>query len=62
MCYIQNLIENNDITTTANTPASNNLFEKDESEKLQSEDQKELHTITAQLLYLGSELVFDLIF
>jgi hypothetical protein len=59
--YIANLIESNNVKTTAATPASADLFEASDLPPLPNDAQQRMHTLTAQLLYLGMRVRPDIL-
>ena len=60
--YINELLNEYNITGTCNTPASNYLFDIMENSPLLDNDNKELyHTITAKLLYLAKRARPDIL-
>lgn len=60
--YVQKMLDENHIITTAKTPATANLFNIDEnSERLDETSSADFHRITAQCLYLGTRVRPDIL-
>ena len=59
--YIKNILQQNNITNKAPTPADVNLFSISDEVLLPEEQQKKMHTTVAQLLYLGTRVRPDLL-
>ena len=59
--YLQEILDQNSVTESVPTPASNNLFTLDDESPLLDQAGKEhFHTVTAQLLYLSKRVRPDI--
>jgi hypothetical protein len=59
--YVADIIDENDVTTTAETPASGNLFTVGESPVLKEDERQCFHRVVAQLLYLATRTRPDIL-
>jgi len=60
--YIDAILSDCDVKTTADTPAASNLFEVDEEAELLTEcDSKSFHTMVAKLLYAAKRVRVDIL-
>ena len=60
--YIEELLKDSKVTSLANSPATHNLFDTDETfERLDSERSEKFHSIVASLLYLATQTRPDIL-